>query len=149
MFLLAISHLDTLKIKHSIQLDGLTILADPLLEQVLQILADNTILHGKTATQITLRYLEGQESVTLFFEDDGVGISGDLKAQIFSPDFQKTKAIGLFLSREILEITGISIRETGTPGKGACFEITYPKRHTGSRAGKNNRAPVKPDASPE
>ncbi len=127
VFLLAISHLDTLKIKRSIELDGLTIFADPLLEQVLQILADNTITHGETATQITLRYLEGQESVTLFFEDDGVGIPEDLKAHIFSPDFQKTKSVGLFLAREILEITGISIRETGTPGKGASFEIIVPK----------------------
>ena len=127
IFLLAISHLDTLTIKHSIELDGLEIFADPLLEQVLQILADNTLVHGETVTQITLRYLEGQESVTVFFEDDGVGIPEDLKDQIFSPDFQKTKAVGLFLAREILEITGISIQETGSPGKGARFEIVVPK----------------------
>jgi PAS domain S-box-containing protein len=127
VFLLAISHMDTLTIKHSIELDGLEIFADPLLEQVLQILADNTLTHGETAQQITIRYIEGQESVTLFFEDDGMGISQDIKAHIFSPDFQKTKAVGLFLAREILEITGISIQETGTPGKGARFEIVVPK----------------------
>jgi signal transduction histidine kinase len=84
-------------------------------------------MHGKTATQMTLRYIEGQESVTLVFEDDGVGIPHDLKVQIFSPDFQKTKAVGLFLAREIIEITGISILETGTPGKGARFEIIVSK----------------------
>jgi hypothetical protein len=33
----------------------------------------------------------------------------------------------MFVSREILSITGISIRETGTPGKGARFEIRVPK----------------------
>jgi PAS domain S-box-containing protein len=126
VFLMAISHLNTLRIKHSTQLDDLEIFADPLLEQVLQILADNTLMHGKTATQMTLRYIEGQESVTLVFEDDGVGIPQDLKVQIFSPDFQKTKAVGLFLAREILEITGISIQETGTPGKAARFEIIVP-----------------------
>jgi PAS domain S-box-containing protein len=127
VFLLAISHLDTHKIKHRVELDGLTIFADPLLEQVLQILAENTLTHGKTATQITFRYIEGTGFVTMFFEDDGVGISQDIKDQIFSPDFQKTKAVGLFLAREILEITGISIRETGTPGKGARLEIIVPK----------------------
>lgn len=127
VFLLAISHLDSSRIKHRVQLDGLEIFADPLLEQVLQILADNTLMHGKTATQMTLRYIEGQESVTLVFEDDGVGIPHDLKVQIFSPDFQKTKAVGLFLAREIIEITGISILETGTPGKGARFEIIVSK----------------------
>jgi len=36
------------------------------------------------------------------------------------------QGFGLFLSREILAITGISIRETGTPGKGAVFELVVP-----------------------
>jgi hypothetical protein len=35
--------------------------------------------------------------------------------------------MGLFLSREILSITGITIRETGEPGNGARFEMTVPK----------------------
>ena len=35
--------------------------------------------------------------------------------------------MGLFLAREILEITGITIRETGMPGRGARFEIVVPK----------------------
>jgi signal transduction histidine kinase len=35
--------------------------------------------------------------------------------------------MGLFLSREILSITGITIKETGEPGKGARFEMTVPK----------------------
>jgi signal transduction histidine kinase len=35
--------------------------------------------------------------------------------------------MGLFLAREILSITGITIHETGKPGKGARFEITVPK----------------------
>jgi len=34
---------------------------------------------------------------------------------------------GLFLGGEILAITGITITENGTPGKGARFEITVPK----------------------
>jgi hypothetical protein len=33
----------------------------------------------------------------------------------------------LFLSREILSITGLRIQETGEPGKGARFEIFVPK----------------------
>jgi len=100
---------------------------DPLLEQVFQILADNTLTHGKTATEVTLRYTEGSESITLLFEDNGMGISEDIKDKIFLPDFQKNKTVGLFLVREILEITRITITETGEPGKGARFEITVPK----------------------
>jgi signal transduction histidine kinase len=126
VFLLAISHLDFLNMKHQVMPGNLEIFADPLLEQVFQILADNTLIHGKTATQVVVRYVEGPESLTLIFEDNGVGIPGDTKEKIFSPDFQKTRAIGLFLAREILEITGITIRETGEPGTGARFEMTVP-----------------------
>jgi len=127
VFLLAISHLDFLKIKHSILFDDLEIFADPLLEQVFQILADNILEHGKTATEILFRYTETQKSLTLFFEDNGVGIPEDIKKEIFSSEFQIKKHAGLFLAKEILEITGISIKETGTPGMGARFEMTVPK----------------------
>jgi len=34
---------------------------------------------------------------------------------------------GLIFVREILDITGITIRETGETGKGARFEMTLPK----------------------
>jgi len=127
VFLLAISHLDFLAMKHDILLDDLEIFSDPLLEQVLFILADNTLTHGKKATRVTLRYTSGPESITIIYEDDGVGIPDTIKEEVFSPDFQKTKALGLFLAREILEITGITIRETGTPGQGARFEIIVPR----------------------
>jgi PAS domain S-box-containing protein len=136
VFLLAISHLDFLRIRHTARLDGLEIFADPLLEQVFQVLAENTLTHGKTATQVTLRYAESPGSVTLFFEDDGAGIPADAKEKIFLPDFQKRKGVGLFLASEILDITGITIRETGEPGKGVRFEILVPKgawRNTGER----------------
>ena len=127
VFLLAISHLDFLMIQHTVELNGLEIFADPLLEQVFQILADNTLVHGKTATRVSFRYSEGQESVKLLFEDNGVGVPEDAKIRIFLPDFQKKKGVGLFLAREILDITGITICETGEPGKGARFEIVVPK----------------------
>jgi PAS domain S-box-containing protein len=126
-FLIAFSHRDFMKIQHTILLDGLEIFADLLLEQVFQILAENTLEHGKTATQVRIGYTQGTEILMLFFEDDGVGIPEDLKNKIFSANFKKKKGLGLYLAREILEITGISIRETGTPGKGARFEIILPK----------------------
>jgi len=33
----------------------------------------------------------------------------------------------LIFAREILDVTGITIKETGEPGKGARFGITVPK----------------------
>ena len=41
--------------------------------------------------------------------------------------FGKHTGLGLFLSREILSITGISVTEVGRQGSGAIFEIAVPK----------------------
>jgi signal transduction histidine kinase len=60
-------------------------------------------------------------------EDDGIGVPPQNKAQIFTRGFGRDSGLGLFLLREILSITGISIRETGDYGKGARFEMLVPK----------------------
>ena len=60
-------------------------------------------------------------------EDDGEGVIPEEKEQIFERGFGKNTGLGLTLSRDILAITGITIRETGTPGKGARFEMTVPE----------------------
>jgi PAS domain S-box-containing protein len=126
--LLALSHLDTMKIHHTVTTGDLRIFADPLLEQVFLVLAENVILHGDTAKSITLRHMQDPDgSLTIVLEDNGVGIPMDRKEKIFLPEFQKTRSAGLFFVREILEITDITIRETGEHGKGARFEIHVPK----------------------
>jgi PAS domain S-box-containing protein len=127
VFLIGISHTDTLKISHKIQLDNLEIYADPLLEKVFFTLAENVLLHGTMATEISLWCKETPEGLTLVFEDDGPGIPVAMKEKIFERRFEGKKGVGLFLVREILSITGITIIETGTEGKGARFEITVPK----------------------
>jgi signal transduction histidine kinase len=60
-------------------------------------------------------------------EDDGNGISAEDKDQLFTKGFGKHTSLGLYISREILSITGITITETSEPGKGARFEIMAPK----------------------
>ena len=57
------------------------------------------------------------EHAIIFCEDDGIGIPNDEKERIFSYAYGSNTGMGLFLVREILAITGITIRETGTPGK--------------------------------
>ncbi len=59
-------------------------------------------------------------------EDDGVGIPEEGKERIFDYGVGSEGGLGLFLVREILAITNMTIRETGTPGKGARFEIHVP-----------------------
>jgi signal transduction histidine kinase len=62
----------------------------------------------------------------IIYEDDGEGIPAGDKEHIFRRGFGKHTGLGLFLSREILAITGITIRESGEPGKGVRFEILVP-----------------------
>jgi len=126
-FLLGISHLDISALSRKLDIEGLEIYADPLLENVFFTLAENVVLHGKTATGIRLFYQKSAGGLTLVFENNGTGIPEDMKEKIFDRRYEGKKGLGLFLAREILSITGITIHETGEPGKGARFEMTVPK----------------------
>jgi signal transduction histidine kinase len=127
VFLFGISHLDISKFSRRLDVEGLEIYADLLLENVFFTLAENVVLHGENATEISLLYRETPAGLTIVFEDNGVGIPASMKEKIFDRMYEEKRGLGLFLTREILSITGITIRETGEPGKGARFEITVPK----------------------
>lgn len=105
---------------------GLSLFADPLLEHVFVNLLDNTVRHGKHATTITVTGRETSSGLIVTWEDDGIGVPAEEKEKIFERGFGKHTGLGLFLIREILSITGMTIRETGIPGKGAKFEILAP-----------------------
>ena len=106
--------------------DRLEILADPLLEKVFGNLVDNSRRHGERVKRITFSAVHQDGSLTVVYEDDGTGVPPADKERIFEKGFGKHTGLGLFLSREILAITGLSIRETGDFGKGARFRITVP-----------------------
>jgi len=107
----------------------LEVYADPMLEKVFYNLIDNSLRYGGgNMTAIRLTAKETGEALRIIYEDDGVGISADDKKQLFTKGFGKNTGLGLFISREILKITGITITETGEPGKGVRFEITVPKQ---------------------
>lgn len=105
----------------------LEIFADPMLGKVFEKLFDNAVRHGERVNKIEISYTKTLEGITLIWEDNGTGIPALEKEQIFLRGFGKHTGLGLFLVREILEITGITIKETGEKGKGARFEMTVPK----------------------
>ena len=107
-----------------VHVDNLEMYADPLLEKVFYTLMENTLRHGKTVTSIQFSYKFLDDSLVVIYEDNGVGIPAEYKEAIFERKFFTHTGFGLFLSRTILGITGITIRETGEPGKGVRFEIT-------------------------
>lgn len=126
IFLFGISHLDMSQYNRVLRVDGLEIFSDPLLEQVFFSLAENVIHHSIHGDEIRLWCKENTDGLILYFEDNGIGIPDNKKSEIFERS-DENKGFGLFLVREILSITNISIRESGVYGQGARFEIHVPK----------------------
>jgi PAS domain S-box-containing protein len=123
----AASQLAATAISFEIPDDRLEIYADPLLVKVFYNLFDNARQHGGGVTRISISHNQNGTGRAIIVADNGIGISPEDKPHIFERGFGKNTGLGLFLSREILSITGISISETGVQGKGARFEILVPK----------------------
>ena len=110
------------------EVSGLTIFADPLLPKVFDNLLDNAIRHGGTVTEVRVTTdLMENGVMCLLWSDNGGGIPQTNKDKIFTKGFGNNTGFGMFLIREILALTGISIKEIGIEGSGACFEIKIPK----------------------
>jgi len=103
------------------------VFADPLIVKVFYNLVDNALQYGIKITKIQFSLQESADGCCIICEDDGAGILPEDKERIFDRGFGKNTGMGLYLAREILSITNITIAETGEPGKGARFEINVPK----------------------
>ncbi len=123
---LAMATIDPGHIRVEMTLSPVEIYADPLLEKVFYNLIENSVRHGENATVITISSSSGENGLDLTLSDNGKGIPEAEKEKIFRREYFKNTGFGLFLSREILAITGLTIREEGVPGSGACFIIHAP-----------------------
>jgi signal transduction histidine kinase len=106
--------------------DDLEIYADPLIEKVFSNLIENAVRYGGIS-KISISFQKENGISRIICEDDGTGIEEHEKEKIFQYQYGKNTGLGLFLSREILSITGIMIKETGEYQKGARFEIICPE----------------------
>lgn len=122
----AITDMDLGAVTVEINLDDLEIYTDTLLEKVFYNLVENALRHGVKITTIRFYFRKTAEGLTIFCEDDGVGIPAVAKERIFRREYYRNTGYGLFLAIEILSITGLTIKETGEPGTGARFEIGIP-----------------------
>jgi signal transduction histidine kinase len=103
------------------------VIADALIDKVCYNLIDNAVRHGGKVTTIRFSVQGSGDDHRIICEDNGNGVPADEKKRIFEKESGKDTELGLFLAREILSITGITIAETGEPGKGARFEMTVPE----------------------
>ena len=106
--------------------DGVEVLTDPMADKVQYNLVDNSLRHGGHVTRIKMSAEQIGDAMLIVYEDDGVGISAEDKKRLFQKGFGKNTGYGLFLIREILAITGITIMEKGQAGEGVRFEMLVP-----------------------
>lgn len=114
-------------IRFTCECDGYAIYADPMLPKVFENLFDNALRHGGGVTEISVLCGEVEGSLRIAVEDNGNGIASEEKERIFERGYGKNTGFGLFLVRDILAITGITIYEEGVPGECARFVMIVPE----------------------
>ncbi|MDD1772489.1 MAG: PAS domain S-box protein [Methanomassiliicoccales archaeon] len=102
------------------------VLADPLFVKVFHNLIDNAMRHGKAA-KVEFSATVEDGALLIMVEDDGVGIEEKDRARMFDRGYGKHTGMGLFFSREVLQMTGITINDSSGPGKGARFVLKVPE----------------------
>lgn len=120
----AAGQLNLANVRLEVSTGRLEIFADPMIGKVFYNLIDNALRHGGEVTRIAFSCRQEGSAMVIICEDDGTGIAEKDKQHIFSKGFGRDSGLGLFLIREILAITGITIQESGEQGKGARFEMT-------------------------
>lgn len=106
--------------------ERLEVYADPLFVDVLAHLVRNPFRFAGPVKKVLVTYQETGDGLDLSVEDDGLGVPAGEKKRIFEYDAGEHAGIGLFICRQILEVTGMTIEETGTEGNGARFMIHVP-----------------------
>lgn len=108
---------------------GVFMYVDQMVEKVFYNLIENSLRHGGDIHTISVSYRYADKDLLIIYEDDGEGILPEEKETIFNRGVGKNTGMGLFLCREILAITELSIIENGSAGSGARFEIRITPGH--------------------
>jgi len=107
--------------------EGFCIFADPMFSRVFVNLIENSIVHGASVTTISVTCTVEEGHLCIRYYDNGIGVADEEKEHIFKRGVGSHHGLGLFLIRDILAITDITIWEEGIQHKGVCFVIHIPK----------------------
>ncbi|MEM3162042.1 MAG: PAS domain-containing sensor histidine kinase [Candidatus Bathyarchaeia archaeon] len=106
----------------------LKVLADSQLRQLFYNMIENSIKHGEKVTKIRIYYIVEDENLKLIYEDNGVGISDEMRPNLFKEGYGKGTGYGLYLTKKLCELYGWDIKETGKYGHGVQFTMIIPKK---------------------
>ncbi|MBN1432295.1 MAG: PAS domain S-box protein [Methanomicrobiaceae archaeon] len=125
-FVFAISHTNTSNLRKNIDISGVSVFTDNLLERAISVMISKILTHSRNTTSLSLGYEKAGEMLRIIFETDGKGIPKDSKRNIFTRGGDPETGIDLFLIEEVLSVTNISISENGDPREGIRIEILVP-----------------------
>jgi hypothetical protein len=104
----------------------LELFADPALGKMFSYLILYSSKTGN-AGQVRIYSIEKPDSLELVYEDNGTGIPGTRKKNLFPATIVKSEFFCMTFVHDVLELSGMGIAETGEPGCGARFVISVPK----------------------
>jgi PAS domain S-box-containing protein len=107
-------------------LPGIEVYADMQIDRAFQRLLSAAVNEKKKVSSVRISSSPQGENLQIFLNDDGPGIPPDKKEQIFELQSNGTGMQSLFIAREILSLTGITITENGVYGRGSQFVIEIP-----------------------
>ncbi|MFA5296428.1 MAG: ATP-binding protein [Methanoregulaceae archaeon] len=126
--------------------ERLEVSADPLFRDVFSHIVENAVRYGAPLKNIVISHRQVAGGLELIIEDDGRGVPDDRKESIFAYDAGQHASLGLFVCRQILGVTGMTITENGTPGKGARFVIGIPDGNWRIEGATDNAPPFSASA---
>ncbi len=118
--------LEKAKIELESEIKDIEVEGGPLLKEAFSNLLENSIKHSG-CDNILLSIEEEEEQVIVKVEDDGIGISDDIKEKVFGRGFKKGDSrgagIGLYLVEKITKSYGGSVQAKDSELGGARFDI--------------------------
>jgi PAS domain S-box-containing protein len=116
-------------VRISIDLPRVEIYADRKLEHVLDRLLERSLEKEDHPRKIRVSHQVGDGGLSIIFENDGPGYRPDEREGLFELKSDSSANRELFIAREILSLTGITLAENGEFGKGARFEVKIPETY--------------------
>ena len=112
------------------------------IRQLLMNLATNAVKYTPPGGKVTIRLVDGPDSVTVAVQDSGIGIApGDLPnvfERFWRADLARSRTgehpgtgLGLAISKWIAEAHGGTITAQSRPGRGSTFTVVLPKDAAG------------------
>ncbi|HEX3001737.1 MAG TPA: ATP-binding protein, partial [Methanoregula sp.] len=113
----------------SIDLPRVEIYAASQLEHVLDRLIERSLEREDHPLEIRISHQVGDGGFFIIFENNGPGYRPGEKEGLFDLKNDGSGSRELFIAREILSLTGITLSENGEFGKGARFEVKVPETY--------------------